>query len=268
MHNRHPHVFCFIDHCHQLFRSPSRFDSYPHVHSRFSSAGAAPSCPACPKGASEGSFLRVRFFFPVRCPTVALDTFPAQTPALPLSCGVILSAVAECNFLRPLFAPLGHAVEESLIARPRRNSPRLSFRGDRRARPLRPILSAITEESLITSVPLKIAMARIPPGIKIHRQRNPTLRIRSWWRNWNLNLGGVGPFLPCLLRCNDYELFCLLRFLNSQNWRPASWSLPATMRPSHYSRCPILVHLPRALGCSLGGLRICFGVAAFYGERS
>ena len=64
---------------------------------------------------------------------------------------------------------------------------------------------------------LKIAMARIPPRIKIHRQRNPTLRIRSLWRNWNLNLGGVGPFLPCLLRCYYCDFFCLLCFLNSQN---------------------------------------------------
>jgi hypothetical protein len=166
------------------------------------------------------------------------------------------------QFPRTAFGPPAHAVEESLIARPRRNSPCLSFRGDRRARPLRPILSAITEESLITSVLLKIAMARIPPRIKIHQQRNPTLRIRSLWRNWNLNLGGVGPFLPCLVRCYYCDFFCLLCFLNTPNWRLASWSLLATMRPPHYSRCPILVHLPRALVHS-GGLRICFGGRGF-----
>jgi hypothetical protein len=50
--------------------------------------------------------------------------------------------VAECNFFGSLSCPLGHAVEESLIR----------------------------------SVTLKIGIARIPPRVKIHRQKNPTLR--------------------------------------------------------------------------------------------
>jgi hypothetical protein len=53
---------------------------------------------------------------------------------------------------------------------------------------LRPRGHAV-EESLIRSVTLKIGIARIPPRVKIHRQRNPTLRICSSQRNLNLNFG-------------------------------------------------------------------------------
>ena len=104
------------------FSIRSRFDSYSHVHSHFS---------------SQNSSFNV--------------------------CGV-LSVAAECNFVGPLFAPLGRAVEESLI----------------------PTMSVLR----------KIAIARIPARIKTGR-RTRHLDKRSSWRNWNLNLGGVGPFLPC-----------------------------------------------------------------------
>ena len=173
MHNRHPRAFCFIDHCHQLFRSASRFDSYPHVHLRFS---------------SQNSSFNV--------------------------CGV-LSVAAECNFVGPLFAPLGRAVEESLMA--------CSPQNRHRENP------SLHKQSLCRGT--------------------RHLGKRWWWRNWNLNLGGVGPFLPCLLRCNYYDLFCLLRFLNSRNWRFASLSLFTIIADA-----PTLCFLPRWDG-QCGGFR-------------
>ena len=121
--------------------------------------------PTYPARVPHPSFLRVRFFFRVRGPhRCAFTLSPDKTRVFAASTRSHSERSGRA-FSSAVLRPRGHAVEARIL-------------------PPTPL-----GESLIRSVTLKIGIARIPPRVKLHRQRNPTLRICSSQRNLNLNFG-------------------------------------------------------------------------------